>query len=247
LAGGRVRRSRKGETVQTFRSISLICGILLGSAAALWVAIAQAANMHLERGPSWDCSLIAVDTDAGFRLYQACKACELENRQFYKTRADGGRCVRIGVSTLAPPPSVRPERVPERANIEGGRGNEERGRRPAGTVPERASVQPSRKIRMGAIAVRLKGGGWSQGSSWNYITNTEARRRAMAGCRKYGSGCKVLVTFRTCGAVSFGKGSGRTGAYGSFGVNRRDARAKALARCRRKYRNCKIIVHKCNG
>jgi uncharacterized caspase-like protein len=151
-----------------------------------------------------------------------------------KTRpASGNRLVNVmgGPRTIQP---VSGNRRPER-----------------GAQPEAAPIAntaPIERVRRGAIAVRLNGrGGWSQGSAWNYSTRKDARGNAMKGCRKYGSGCKVLADFKQCGAVAFGKRGRRTGAYGAFGINAPVARSKAMSKCRRNYRNCKVIVHKCNA
>jgi len=97
-------------------------------------------------------------------------------------------------------------------------------------------------VNYGAIAYAPGDG--SYGYSYDYHSENEADRHALANCSDEGNGCQVVITFwETCAALAAGDNN-RYAA--SLGDGAGDASGKALAACARKGgRNCDVKVSTC--
>ena len=78
----------------------------------------------------------------------------------------------------------------------------------------------------------------AHGYAYDYSSRGEAERRALNGCAKHGSGCKVPIWVRNgCAALAVGTGNG----YGTgWAANSNAAQRAALNSCARASRNCAV-------
>ncbi|MBE9608305.1 DUF4189 domain-containing protein [Chitinilyticum piscinae] len=79
------------------------------------------------------------------------------------------------------------------------------------------------------------------GFSINQPSRQIAQQVAVDYCRQYGSNCKAIVWFETCGAYA---NSSRHYGYG-YGATKAKASADALSMCGSN--SCRIVVAECQG
>lgn len=101
-------------------------------------------------------------------------------------------------------------------------------------------VVPMQAFAFGAIAVDDRVGiepayGFSTGEP----SRQAAERKALQYCKPYGSNCRVVVWFETCGAYAASK---KVYGYG-YGATKTKATAQALEMCGSN--QCEVIVAKC--
>lgn len=99
---------------------------------------------------------------------------------------------------------------------------------------------PALAHAFGAIAVDDRVGiepayGFSTGEP----SRQAAERNALRYCKQYGSNCRVVVWFETCGAYAASK---KVYGYG-YGATKAKATAQALSMCGNN--QCEIVVAKC--
>ncbi|MDP3899055.1 MAG: DUF4189 domain-containing protein, partial [Mesorhizobium sp.] len=84
----------------------------------------------------------------------------------------------------------------------------------------------------------------AHGYSYNYNTRRQAEREALANCRNYGGGCRVVLYFvNACGALAVGDGYGSGYAWAT---SRNGAERRALANCENYTDSCEIVRWVCS-
>lgn len=95
----------------------------------------------------------------------------------------------------------------------------------------------------GAIAFSSQTG--AHGYSYNAGSRGQAERVALANCRSYGRGCRVVIYFRNaCGALAVGAGYGSGYAWAP---DRFSAERRALQECSVRTGGCQVIRWVCSG
>jgi hypothetical protein len=106
------------------------------------------------------------------------------------------------------------------------------------------SLATAQETQIGALA--LNSSNTRYGWAANYDTTSAARRRALNEC---GSGCRLVATFRGCGALAVESGRDVRNAAGwSFDwPTRGQAENGAMQSCiNNGGRSCRIVVSQCN-
>jgi hypothetical protein len=178
----------------------------------------------------------------GDRLYQAMVVGQaaVDARPETKRFFDSFRLT-TRPAVAAAPPAAAPSRSDQAGSAAAGI-VQPRGPAVAAAPPSGGGRQggPADDRNWGALAVditdrELPGGSGEAG------TEREAINNAMKYCRQDGGkACKLVLTFRKCGAYAHFRSDGATG----MGETKRAAESAALAAC--KDNRCKIVVSECN-
>ena len=107
-----------------------------------------------------------------------------------------------------------------------------------------ASPAFAKSLHSSIVFSQEYGGGYAWGMAWNYNTLSEARKRAVAECRRRGgTNCREFDWFRNASdALAFGDNSG----FGSgSGTSNGAAEMHALKRCQYYNDNCGIAIFIC--